>query len=409
MSEIIKEKVTSRAILIVFCCSIVLLFSMGMRQSFGLFQSSISQSFGLGIAAFSFSLAIQNLIWGVTQPFVGAIADKFGSGRVIAVAAFFQALGLVWLANADQIWELHASAGILIGITGAGTTWAVLLTVIARNVPESRRTLFFGIGGATGTGGQILLAPFNQYTINTYGWQEALIILAVIISFIVPLAYILRGKSSDHSAVKQNAETLLQTINRARKHSGYLFLTAGFFVCGFQVMFIMAHFPTYLNSQNLPEWLPGTAISIIGITNLIGTFTFGYLGDKYSKKYLLSILYFMRALVISIFVIVPISVESVLVFCFFIGFLWLATVPLTNALVGQLFGLKYLATLAGIVFCSHQLGSFSSILLGGYLFDATGSYTVVWQIAIGLGIVAGLLHLPINEMATEPDPVPAAE
>jgi MFS family permease len=409
MSEIIKEKVTSRAILIVFCCSIVLLFSMGMRQSFGLFQSSISQSFGLGIAAFSFSLAIQNLIWGVTQPFVGAIADKFGSGRVIAVAAFFQALGLVWLANADQIWELHASAGILIGITGAGTTWAVLLTVIARNVPESRRTLFFGIGGATGTGGQILLAPFNQYTINTYGWQEALIILAVIISFIVPLAYILRGKSSDHSAVKQHAETLLQTINRARKHSGYLFLTAGFFVCGFQVMFIMAHFPTYLNSQNLPEWLPGTAISIIGITNLIGTFTFGYLGDKYSKKYLLSILYFMRALVISIFVIVPISVESVLVFCFLIGFLWLATVPLTNALVGQLFGLKYLATLAGIVFCSHQLGSFSSILLGGYLFDATGSYTVVWQIAIGLGIVAGLLHLPINEMATEPDPVPAAE
>ena len=409
MSEIIKEKVTSRAILIVFCCSIVLLFSMGMRQSFGLFQSSISQSFGLGIAAFSFSLAIQNLIWGVTQPFVGAIADKFGSGRVIAVAAFFQALGLVWLANADQIWELHASAGILIGITGAGTTWAVLLTVIARNVPESRRTLFFGIGGATGTGGQILLAPFNQYTINTYGWQEALIILAVIISFIVPLAYILRGESSDHSAVKQHAETLLQTINRARKHSGYLFLTAGFFVCGFQVMFIMAHFPTYLNSQNLPEWLPGTAISIIGITNLIGTFTFGYLGDKYSKKYLLSILYFMRALVISIFVIVPISVESVLVFCFFIGFLWLATVPLTNALVGQLFGLKYLATLAGIVFCSHQLGSFSSILLGGYLFDATGSYTVVWQIAIGLGIVAGLLHLPINEMATEPDPVPAAE
>ena len=408
VNEADKDKVTSRAILIVFCCSMVLLFSMGMRQSFGLFQSPISQAFGVGISAFSFSLALQNLIWGITQPFVGAIADKFGSGRVIAIAAFFQALGLFWLANADQIWELHASAGILIGITGSGTTWAVLLSVIARNVPESKRTLFFGIGGSVGTGGQILLAPLNQFNISQFGWVNALLILGVLISLIVPLAYVLRGKTEDHSAGRQQAETLLQILNRARQHSGYLYLTAGFFVCGFHVMFVMAHLPTFLKSHDMPPWLFGTAISLIGITNLIGTFTFGYLGDKYSKKYLLSTLYFLRSIVISIFLIFPVSVTSVLVFCFLIGFLWLATVPLTNALVGQLFGLKYLATLAGIVFCSHQVGSFASILLGGYLFDSTGSYTIVWQIAVVLGIVAALLHLPINEKPTEPAPEPAA-
>jgi MFS family permease len=225
----------------------------------------------------------------------------------------------------------------------------------------------------------------------------------------VPLAYVLKGKTSDHTASKEQAESLLQALDRARQHSGYLFLTAGFFVCGFQVMFIMAHLPTFLQNQNMPDWLPGTAISIIGITNLIGTFGFGYLGDKYSKKYLLSILYFLRSIVIAIFVMVPISVTSVLVFCFCIGFLWLATVPLTNALVGQLFGLRYLATLAGIVFCSHQLGSFSSVWLGGYLFDTTGSYTLVWQISIGLGFLAALLHLPIDETATRPAPAPAAE
>ncbi len=410
MSEVATDKVTKRALLIVFCASMVLLFSMGMRQSFGLFQSPISQSFGIGISAFSFSLALQNLLWGVSQPFVGAIADKFGSGRVIAVAAALQALGLIWLANADQIWELHASAGVLIGLTGSGTTWAVLLSVIARNVPASRRTLFFGIGGSVGTGGQILLAPFNQFNIINYGWESALIILGVMISMIVPLAFILKGKTDDHSAGKQQAETLLQALNRARQHSGYLYLTAGFFVCGFHVMFVMAHLPNFLKVHEMPPWLFGTAISLIGITNLIGTFTFGYLGDKFSKKYLLSGIYFSRSIVISIFLIFPVSVTSVLIFCFLIGFLWLATVPLTNGLVGQLFGIKYLATLAGIVFCSHQLGSFSSILLGGYLFDETGSYTLVWQIAIVLGIVAALLHLPIKETADPvPEPAPAAE
>ena len=385
----------------------VILLSMGTRQSFGLFQTPISNSFGIGIAAFSLSLALQNLIWGISQPLIGAIADKFGSGRVIAFAGLFQSLGLVWLAYADQIWELHASAGILIGITGAGTTWAVLMSVIARNVPDHRRSLFFGIASGTGTGGQILLAPFNQFTINTYGWQEALLILAVMLLLTLPLAYILRGKNSEVS--KEHAETLRQILNRASKHSGYLLLSAGFFVCGFHVMFIMAHLPTYLQTQNMPDWLPGAAISVIGITNLVGTIFAGYLGDKYSKKYLLSTIYFLRAVVIAVFILLPISTTTVLVFCFFIGFLWLATVPLTNALVGQIFGIRYLATLSGIVFCSHQLGAFASVWVGGYLFDLLGSYDLVWQIAIALGIVAALIHLPINEEKTLPVSATAAK
>jgi MFS family permease len=396
---------TRRRYIILFSASMVLLLSMGMRQSFGLFQSSISQSFGIGLSVFSLSLAIQNLAWGLAQPFVGAIADKFGSGRVIAVAGLCQFLGLLMLANASTIWELHVSTGIIIGIAGAGTTWAVLLSVIARNVPAERRTFFLGLGGALGTGGQIFLAPFNQYAINSFGWVTALIIVAAMIGLIIPLAYILRGNSGPGDGAREHTESLLLTLDRARRHSGYLFLTAGFFVCGFQIMFIIAHLPNYLNTLDMPDWLPGATISVIGITNMAGTLIFGWLGDRYSKKYLLSTLYFLRSVAFAIFLLVPISSASVLVFAFVLGFLWLATVPLTNALVGQLFGLRYLATLAGIVFASHQIGSFTAVWAGGILFDATGSYTLIWQISIGLGLVAAILHLPINETPVD---VPAA-
>ena len=399
---------TRRGYVILISASLVLLLSMGMRQSFGLFQSSISQSFGIGITAFSLSLAIQNLMWGLAQPFAGAIADKFGSGRVIAVGGVFQVLGLLMLANASSVWELHVSTGIIIGIAGAGTTWAVMLSVIARNVPAARRTFFLGLGSSIGTGGQILLAPFNQFTINSFGWISAVLIVAAMIGLTLPLAYVLRGKSTSDDGTQEHTESLLQTLDRARRHSGYLLLTAGFFVCGFQVMFISAHLPNYLKTLDMPDWLPGTAISLIGVTNLAGTMLFGWLGDRYSKKYLLSSLYFLRSVAFAVFLLVPISTMSVLVFSAAIGFLWLATVPLTNALGAQLFGLRYLATLAGIVFASHQVGSFVSIWVGGILFDATGSYDLIWQLAIALGVVAAILHMPINEKPVEvPAPQPA--
>ena len=400
MTETLKVKISSQAVLIVICCSLVLLLTMGMRQSFGLWQTPVSQAFGVGFTVFSLSLAIQNLCWGLFQPLVGGLADKFGSGRVIAIAGALQALGLIWLAYADQIWELHASAGIIIGISGAGTTWAVLMSVVARNVPENRRTQFFGMVSAIGTGGQIIIAPFNQYTINTFGWHEALIILAIMLSLTVPLAYFLRGKTSND--VKQHAETLSQALNRARKHTGYVLLSAGFFVCGFHVMFVMSHLPSYLQSQNMPDWLPGAAISVIGIANLVGTFIAGYLGDKFSKKYLLSSIYFMRSIVFILFLTAPITTTSTLIFAAAIGLLWLATVPLTYALVGQIFGLRYFGTLSGLVFCAHQLGAFTSVALGGYVFDTFGSYDLIWQVTVALGLVAALLHLPINETPTVP-------
>ena len=400
MTETLKVKISSQAVLIVICCSLVLLLTMGMRQSFGLWQTPVSQAFGVGFTVFSLSLAIQNLCWGLFQPLVGGLADKFGSGRVIAIAGALQALGLIWLAYADQIWELHASAGIIIGMSGAGTTWAVLMSVVARNVPENRRTQFFGMVSAIGTGGQIIIAPFNQYTINTFGWHEALIILAIMLSLTVPLAYFLRGKTSND--VKQHAETLSQALNRARKHTGYVLLSAGFFVCGFHVMFVMSHLPSYLQSQNMPDWLPGAAISVIGIANLVGTFIAGYLGDKFSKKYLLSSIYFMRSIAFILFLTAPITTTSTLIFAAAIGLLWLATVPLTYALVGQIFGLRYFGTLSGLVFCAHQLGAFTSVALGGYVFDTFGSYDLIWQVTVALGLVAALLHLPINESPTVP-------
>ncbi len=395
-------------VIVIVSASLVLLLSMGMRHSFGLFQTPIAETFGIGVTAFSLSLAIQNLLWGLSQPFVGALADRYGSGRVIAIAGAFQVLGLLLLAHADSIWGLHVSTGVILGISGSGTTWAVMLSVVARHVPEHRRSTFFGIVGSMGTGGQILIAPFNQYTITTFGYVDALLILAIMLCLIVPLAYVLKGKTSDHSAGAEAAQSLMDALNKARRHSGYLLLIAGFFVCGFHVMFIMGHLPNYLSVQGMPDWLRGTAISVIGVTNLAGTLIFGWLGDKYSKKYLLSILYTMRSVVIAGFILVPISPTSVLIFSGCLGFLWLATVPLTNGLVGQMFGIRYLATLAGIVFASHQVGSFTSLYLGGWLYDATGSYDLVWQIAIVLGLCAALIHLPIKiHPKGEPVPQPA--
>ncbi|MBO22037.1 MAG: MFS transporter [Rhodospirillaceae bacterium] len=401
-------KMTPKHYFIVFSAALVILLSMGTRHSFGLFQTPISEAFGIGLTAFSFSLALQNLLWGLSQPFIGAIADKYGTGRVIAVAGAAQVLGLVILANADSIWQLHVSTGVIIGIAGSGSTWAVLMSVVARNVPEHRRTFFFGLTSAMGTGGQILIAPLSQTTINAFGWVDALLILAVMLAVIVPLAYVLKGKTEDMSVKRAQAESLVATLHKARRHSGYLYLISGFFVCGFHVMFIAAHLPNYLLTLDMPDWLPGTAISLIGITNLAGTMIFGWLGDRYSKKYLLSSLYFMRSLVIAAFSFFPISPISVLLFAGSIGFLWLATVPLTHALVGQMFGIKYLATLAGIVFASHQVGSFISVWLGGWLFDTTSSYDLIWQLAIGLGLLAALLHLPIKDEPKEtPQPQPA--
>ncbi|MBO22038.1 MAG: MFS transporter [Rhodospirillaceae bacterium] len=385
----------------------VLLITMGVRQSFGLFLNPLTQDFQLDFGVFSLTLAIQNLLWGLSQPYIGALADKYGSGRTIAIAGVANVLGMWWLANATSVWEIHMSAGVVIGIAGSGATLAVILGVIARNVPAERRSFFLGIGSAVATMGQITMAPVAQSFITDFGWTTTVIILGLSMGLIVPLAFALTGKASDVSAADEGAEKILDALNRARKHSGYVYLTMGFYVCGFHVAFIMSHFPNYLTSLEMPEWLPGAAISVVGVSNLIGTFGFGWAGDKWSKKYLLSSIYTGRAIVFGVFFLTPLSVTSVLVFSAALGFLWLATVPLTSGLVGQMFGVRYLATLFGIVFASHQLGAFTSSWIGGLVFDETGSYDLIWQISILLGVLTALLHLPIDERPVEMKPQPA--
>ena len=385
----------------------VLLITMGVRQSFGLFLNPLTQDFQLDFGVFSLTLAIQNLLWGLSQPYIGALADKYGSGRTIAIAGVANVLGMWWLANATSVWEIHMSAGVVIGIAGSGATLAVILGVIARNVPAERRSFFLGIGSAVATMGQITMAPVAQSFITDFGWTTTVIILGLSMGLIVPLAFALTGKASDVSAADEGAEKILDALNRARKHSGYVYLTMGFYVCGFHVAFIMSHFPNYLTSLEMPEWLPGAAISVVGVSNLIGTFGFGWAGDKWSKKYLLSSIYTGRAIVFGVFFLTPVSVTSVLVFSAALGFLWLATVPLTSGLVGQMFGVRYLATLFGIVFASHQLGAFTSSWIGGLVFDETGSYDLIWQISILLGVLTALLHLPIDERPVEMKPQPA--
>lgn len=398
---------SSKSYIVLVAGCAVLLITMGVRQSFGLFLNPLTQDFQLDFGVFSLTLAIQNLLWGLSQPYIGALADKYGSGRTIAIAGVANVLGMWWLANATSVWEIHMSAGVVIGIAGSGATLAVILGVIARNVPAERRSFFLGIGSAVATMGQITMAPVAQSFITDFGWTTTVIILGLSMGLIVPLAFALTGKASDVSAADEGAEKILDALNRARKHSGYVYLTIGFYVCGFHVAFIMSHFPNYLTSLEMPEWLPGAAISVVGVSNLIGTFGFGWAGDKWSKKYLLSSIYTGRAFVFGVFFLTPVSVTSVLVFSAALGFLWLATVPLTSGLVGQMFGVRYLATLFGIVFASHQLGAFTSSWIGGLVFDETGSYDLIWQISILLGVLTALLHLPIDERPVEMKPQPA--
>jgi MFS family permease len=397
---------TRKATTVLVCGSIVLLLAMGARYSFGLFLGPVSQDLALDFQVFSFAIALQNLLWGLSQPFAGAIADKYGTGRTIAVSAALYVVGLVVLANADSAWDLHLGSGILVGIAGSGCTFAVVLAAIGRAVPPAKRSLALGIGSAMGTMGQVAVVPINNVIMNEFGWQMAFYATAVGLAAIVPLAAALTGSADDVTEKNAGASSISAALAEARVHTGYMYLTAGFFVCGFQIFFIIAHFPNFLLNLDMPAWLPGWAIAIIGLTNVIGTLGCGWLGGRYSKKYLLSGLYFLRALAFLAFLLVPISVASVLVFSGVIGLLWLGTVPLTSALVGQIFGVRYVATLFGIVFLSHQVGSFIAVWLGGIIFDATGTYDLIWQISIALGVVAAILHLPIAEAPIRrPEPV----
>ena len=385
--------------LAIFAGAMILLLAIGIRQTFGLFLHPMTAELGWSRETFSLALAVQSLIYGLMQPPVGMAADKFGAGRVIALGGLVYALGLYLMSSVSSplLWNL--SAGVMLGVAMSATGMTVVAGAVGRATPEPRRSLALGIVSAGGGLGHFLMIIFGQTLIAFSGWQTTLLIFAVLPLAMLPLAGVLAGRKL--ALPVKSDQRLKEAIAEAVNHKGFLLLTAGFFVCGFQVVFIAAHLPAYLVDQALSPALGATALALIGFCNIFGSYLCGYLGGKYSKKYLLSWIYLARSAIIAAFITLPISEATVLLFAGSFGFLYLGTVPLTSGLVGQIFGVRYMSTLIGIVFLSHQLGSFLGVWLGGYLHDLTGSYDMVWYISIALGVAAALLHWPINEQQVE--------
>ncbi|MFB4370498.1 MULTISPECIES: MFS transporter [unclassified Pseudomonas] len=374
--------------------SLILALSLGIRHGFGLFLSPMSAEFGWGRGVFAFAIALQNLIWGIAQPFTGALADRFGAQRAIIVGGVLYAAGLVLMGLADSPLSLSLSAGLLIGIGLSGTSFSVILGVVGRAVPVEKRSMAMGVAAAAGSFGQFAMLPGTLGLIGWLGWSAALIALGMMVALIVPLALMVRDRPQVSQGPQQ---TLGEALREACSHSGFWLLALGFFVCGFQVVFIGVHLPAYLVDQHLPAIVGTTVLALVGLFNVFGTYIAGWLGGRRSKPRLLSALYLARGVVITLFISVPLSVWTAYAFGIAMGLLWLSTVPLTNGTVATLFGVRNLSMLGGIVFLFHQLGSFMGGWLGGYLYDHTGSYDLVWQISILLSVLAAALNWPVRE------------
>jgi len=378
------------------CGGIALTVALGIRHNFGLYLQPMTADLGMGREAFSFAIAVQNLIYGLSQPFTGMIADKFGAARVLIGGALLYALGLALMSFSATSWALDLSAGLLIGIALGCTGFSIVYGVIGRAFPAEKRTAALGIAGAAGSFGQFVMLPYGQLLISNLGWQHALLVLALTVLLIIPLAAALVEDKQKQSLDFQR-QTIPEALREAFSHRGYVLLCLGYTVCGFQLMFISVHFPAYLLDQHMSPATGMTALALIGLFNIFGSYTWGWLGGRHTKKNLLSLLYFSRAVAIALFIATPLSPLSVYVFAATIGFLWLGTVPLTNGLIAQVFGAKYLSTLGGSAFLFHQVGSFLGVWMAGYLFDSTGSYTLMWVLTIAMGVVSALLNLPIDE------------
>ena len=379
------------------CGAAIVTLSMGIRHGFGLWLQPITQEMGWTRQSFALAMAIQNLSWGVIGVFAGMAADRFGAFRVLVVCAVLYGLGLAGMAWSPTPTLFALTAGVLIGAAQAGTTYAVIYGVLGRQIAPEKRSWAMGVAAAAGSFGQFLMVPVEGFLIATLGWQEALLALALMVLLIVPLALGLREPGFKGAAPVRREQTIAQAIAEAFRYPSFLLLTAGYFVCGFQVVFIGVHMPSYLRDHGLSPQVASYALALIGLFNVFGTYIAGTLGQRLPKRHILSFIYFARAVAISLFLWAPLTPLSVYVFSAVIGALWLSTVPPTNATVAQIFGVQHLSMLGGFVFFSHQLGSFMGVWLGGYLYDATGSYDIVWYIAIGLGVLAGLVNLPIKE------------
>lgn len=382
---------------LLLCGAAIVVLTMGVRHGFGLWLQPITQAHGWLREDFSLAIAVQNLVWGIAGIFSGMLADRFGAFRIIAGFAVIYALGLLGMGFTDSPLTFSLSAGVLIGIAQAGTTYSVIYGVLGRNIPADRRAWAMGVTASAGSFGQFALMPLESWLISTVGWQLALVWLGAAMLLVVPLAFGLREPQIGRSGSAQPQQTIVEALREAFGYRSFQLLMAGYFVCGFQVMFIGVHIPSYVKDHGLDPQVASFALALIGLFNIFGTYTAGSLAQRLPKHKILSGIYFARAVGISAFLLAPPSPASVYLFAGYMGFLWLSTVPVTTASVAQIFGVAHLSMLGGFIFFSHQVGSFIGVWLGGWLHDHTGNYDLAWYLAILLGVLAGLVNLPVNE------------
>jgi MFS family permease len=372
----------------------------------GFFQLPILQETGWNRSTFGFAMALQNLFWGLGQPFFGAIADRFGTWRVMMTGALLYILGLIVMAFAATPLWLHIGGGILVGLGIAGCSFGVILASLARIVSPEKRSFAFGLGTAAGSAGMFIYAPISQGLIDTLGWSDSLLVLSAFMLLIPVLAIPLRGNASTSKIASAEIEqSFREALSEAFAHRDYLLLTSGFFVCGFQVAFITAHFPAYIGDLGIQARWAVVAISLIGLFNIFGSLASGIIGQRYPKPMLLSLIYIGRSIVFTAFLLIPATPTTVVIFSIAMGILWLSTIPPTNGLVAVMFGTRYLGMLGGVVFFSHQVGSFLGVWMGGVLYDQTGSYDVVWWLGVVLGLFAAAVHWPIREKLVKREPL----
>ncbi len=391
-----------RLLLIVIAGCAISLVTFGPRSTTGFFLQPMSQEHGWGRDVFGLAIAIQNLMWGASQPIAGAIADRFGIVRVLWAGTILYAAGLLLMAYSTVPGSLYLSAGVLIGFGLSGASVNLVLTGFAKLLPESWRSFAYGAGTAAGSFGQFLFSPLCIALQSAYGWQQTLVVFAVLLLIVLPLAFLLATPPmSSEAGAGASKQSFREALSEAFGHRSYVLLVIGFYTCGFHVAFVTTHLPPYLVDKGLDVRAGAWVIALIGLFNIIGSVGSGWLGNFVPKRYLLAWIYFLRGAVMFAFIIVPATFTSALLFGAGMGLLWLSTVPPTSGLVALMFGTKYMATLFGFVFFSHQLGAFTGVWLGGILYEQTGSYDVVWWMGVGLGIFAALVHLPIAERPVE--------
>ncbi|MEY4092144.1 MAG: hypothetical protein RLZZ496_1326 [Pseudomonadota bacterium] len=386
-------------VLIVACGCLIGLLTFGPRSSIGLFQLPMTSEFGWGRDVFSFAIAIQNLLWGVGQPFAGALADRFGTIKMIVLGALLYAGGLVLMAFGSTQGMITMGAGVMIGLGLSGASFNLILGAFGKLLPDKWRGLAFGAGTAAGSFGQFLFPPIGAALIDSIGWHETALVFAVTLLAVLPLSIPLSTRGLSKSTATGAGQSIKQALSEAFQHRSYVLLVLGFFTCGFQLAFITAHMPAYLKDIGMPAWVGGWTLAIIGLANAVGSLSSGWLSGRMPKRYILSVIYFGRSLAVLAFILIPASPMTAMLFGLVMGLFWLSTVPPTSSLVAVMFGTRYLAMLYGFAFFSHQVGGFLGVWLGGILYESTGSYQIVWWLSIALGVASAAINLPIKEIA----------